>query len=183
MATRATTTAQTNAPPGPDVPAPERSRPPRALAVVRIVLGWVFLWAFLDKTFGLGYATPADQGWLDGGSPTAGFLASREGTFGELFRTMSGQAYSEWLFMGGMAGLGIALTLGIGLRLAAIGGSVLMVSMWMSMLPLDSNPIVDVHIFYALAMIALAILNAGDRWGLGRWWSDLGLVRRLPILR
>ncbi len=96
---------------------------------------------------------------------------------------MSDQAWSEWLFMGGMAGLGIALTLGIGLRLAAIGGTVLMASMWMSMLPLKDNPIVDVHVFYMVAMIALAITSAGDRWGLGRWWKDLGLVRRLPILR
>ena len=29
----------------------------RALAVLRIATGFVFLWAFLDKTFGLGYAT------------------------------------------------------------------------------------------------------------------------------
>src|SRR5688572_13701049 len=29
------------------------------LAGVRIALGWVFLWAFLDKTFGLGFATPS----------------------------------------------------------------------------------------------------------------------------
>src|SRR5688572_461628 len=29
------------------------------LAGVRLALGWVFLWAFLDKAFGLGFATPA----------------------------------------------------------------------------------------------------------------------------
>ena len=28
-----------------------------ALASLRILTGFVFLWAFLDKTFGLGYAT------------------------------------------------------------------------------------------------------------------------------
>ena len=31
----------------------------RALAVLRIATGFIFLWAFLDKMFGLGYATPA----------------------------------------------------------------------------------------------------------------------------
>ncbi|GAB3235828.1 DoxX family membrane protein [Glycomyces halotolerans] len=155
----------------------------RALAAVRIALGWVFLWAFLDKTFGLGFATPAGNGWIDGGDPTAGFLASRQGTFAELFQGMAGQVWASWLFMGGLAGLGIALILGIGLRLAAIGGSVLMLSMWMSMLPLKDNPVVDTHIFYALAMIALAIAGAGETWGLGRWWKELGPVRRFPILR
>ncbi|WP_114149475.1 DoxX family membrane protein [Glycomyces xiaoerkulensis] len=155
----------------------------RALAAVRIVLGWVFLWAFLDKTFGLGFATPAGQGWIEGASPTTGFLASRQGTFGDLFQGMSGEVWADWMFMGGMAGLGIALTLGIALRLAATGGVLLMVSMWASMLPLEQNPVVDVHLFYAIAMIALAIAQAGDTWGLGARWKELALVQRLPILR
>jgi thiosulfate dehydrogenase [quinone] large subunit len=29
-----------------------------AFASLRLLTGFVFLWAFLDKTFGLGYATP-----------------------------------------------------------------------------------------------------------------------------
>ena len=48
-------------------------------------LGWVFLWAFLDKTFGLGFGTGldaetgvvdrfGDAAWINGGSPTLGFL-------------------------------------------------------------------------------------------------------------
>jgi thiosulfate dehydrogenase [quinone] large subunit len=35
------------------------ARATKFLAVFRVVLGFEFLWAFLDKTFGLGYATPA----------------------------------------------------------------------------------------------------------------------------
>ena len=30
-----------------------------AAAAARISLGWIFLWAFLDKTFGLGHETAA----------------------------------------------------------------------------------------------------------------------------
>lgn len=30
-------------------------------AVTRISLGWVFLWGFLDKAFGLGVDTPAAE--------------------------------------------------------------------------------------------------------------------------
>jgi len=41
----------------------------RALAVLRITTGFVFLWAFLDKTFGFGYATPSAKAWIHGGSP------------------------------------------------------------------------------------------------------------------
>ena len=46
------------------------------LAVFRVVLGFEFLWAFLDKLFGLGYATPSAKAWIAGGSPTKGFLSS-----------------------------------------------------------------------------------------------------------
>ena len=46
------------------------------LAAIRISLGWIFLWAFVDKLFGLGFATPSARSWLNGGSPTKGFLAN-----------------------------------------------------------------------------------------------------------
>ena len=39
----------------------------RALAVLRILYGLTFLWAFIDKVFGFGYATPSGKGWIDGG--------------------------------------------------------------------------------------------------------------------
>jgi hypothetical protein len=47
-----------------------------SLAVLRVSMGFVFLWAFLDKTFGLHYATPSAKAWIHGGSPTQGFLKS-----------------------------------------------------------------------------------------------------------
>ncbi|MEU0650528.1 hypothetical protein ABZ537_51060, partial [Streptomyces umbrinus] len=46
-----------------------------AFASLRLLTGFVFLWAFLDKIFGFGYATPSGKGWIDGGSPTMGFLS------------------------------------------------------------------------------------------------------------
>ncbi|HEV2634497.1 MAG TPA: hypothetical protein VGX23_05090, partial [Actinocrinis sp.] len=47
-----------------------------AIAIVRIGTGFMFLWAFLDKTFGLGYSTASAKAWIHGGSPTKGFLGS-----------------------------------------------------------------------------------------------------------
>ena len=44
-------------------------------AAIRLSIGWVFLWAFLDKAFGLGHETPAKDAWVNGGSPTKGFLS------------------------------------------------------------------------------------------------------------
>src|SRR4030095_7307470 len=62
----------------------------RALAVLRISTGFVFLWAFLDKTFGFGYATPSAKAWINGGSPTKGFLSSIDvGPFQNVFHTIA----------------------------------------------------------------------------------------------
>ena len=60
------------------------------LAVARVLLGLVFLWAFVDKLFGLGIATPAARAWLNGGSPTTGFLKSVEGPFSNFFNGIAG---------------------------------------------------------------------------------------------
>jgi thiosulfate dehydrogenase (quinone) large subunit len=160
------------------------------LAVFRVVLGFEFLWAFLDKTFGLGYATPAERAWINGGSPTKGFLSRvAVGPFESTFHTIAGATWADWLFMAGLLGIGLALIFGIGLRAAAVSGTVMMVLMWAAEWPLDkltsagepsmsTNPIVDYHIIYALALIALAVTYAGRTWGLGRWWAGLPFVQR-----
>jgi thiosulfate dehydrogenase (quinone) large subunit len=173
--------------------APERTITTGAakfLAVFRVVLGFEFLWAFLDKTFGLGYATPAERAWINGGSPTEGFLSRvAVGPFEDTFHAWAGAPWADWLFMIGLLGIGVALVLGIGLRMAAVSGTVMMVLMWAAEWPLDkltsageptmsTNPIVDYHIIYALALIALAVTFAGNVWGLGRRWARLPFVQR-----
>ena len=87
------------------------------LAVFRVALGFAFLWAFLDKTFGFGYATPSAKAWINGGSPTKGFLSGvAVGPFEDIFHSWAGTPWANWLFMIGLLGIGIALILGIGLR-------------------------------------------------------------------
>jgi thiosulfate dehydrogenase (quinone) large subunit len=164
------------------------------LAVFRVAVGFVFLWAFLDKTFGFGYATPAARAWINGGSPTKGFLGRvAVGPLESTFHSWAGAAWADWLFMAGLLGIGIALVLGVGLRIAAAGGTVMMLLMWAAEWPLarftsagepsmSTNPIVDYHIVYALVLIALALTYAGHTWGLGRQWAKLPLVRRNPWL-
>src|SRR5918996_2751704 len=108
-------------------PAPGRvitARATKFLAVFRVLLGFEFLWAFADKTFGLGYATPAAKAWINGGSPTKGFLSRvAVGPFEDTFHTWAGAAWADWLFMAGLLAIGIALVLGIGLRIAAVSGT------------------------------------------------------------
>jgi thiosulfate dehydrogenase [quinone] large subunit len=154
-----------------------------AAGVTRLALGWVFVWAFLDKAFGLGFATPADAAWLEGSSPTTGYLSSIDGTFAELFNGMAGTAWADWLFMLGLLGIGVALMLGIFMNLAALSAAVMLVLMWMAALPLENNPFMDDHLVYAAVAILLALMGAGRWLGLGAVWERLPLVRRSPLLK
>ncbi|MCP2306148.1 hypothetical protein [Actinokineospora globicatena] len=166
-----------------------------ALAVTRLVMAGIFLWAFLDKAFGWGYATPAGKGWFDGGSPTRGFLSGLDhGPFAGALRSWAGNPVADWLFMLGLLGVGLALLLGIGLRVAAVSGVVMMGLMWVAEWPLarhtdhggltrSTNPLLDYHVVYAVVLVLLAALAAGDVWGLGRRWSAMSFVRSNPWLR
>ena len=156
----------------------------RVLAVLRIVFGLTFLWAFFDKLFGFGYATPSGKGWIDGGDPTAGFLG--KGTSGPLkdfYQSLVGDWWVTPLFMVGLAGIGFALIFGIGMRIAAVAGTLLYLLMWSANLPPENNPVLDDHIVGAITVIALALVAAGNVWGLGKWWSSLDFVRKYPWLR
>ncbi|MEV7389732.1 MULTISPECIES: hypothetical protein [unclassified Streptomyces] len=161
-----------------------------ALAGLRLVTGFVFLWAFLDKTFGFGYATASGKGWIDGGSPTKGFLSGvAAGPMESTFHDWAGQGWADWLFMLGLLGIGLALIAGIGLRLAAVAGTLMMAFMWIAEWPpakhlsdgsvsMSTNPFADYHLIYAVVMIALAAAGAGTVWGLGKIWARLPFVSR-----
>lgn len=158
---------------------------PYVWAASRIVLGFIFLWAFIDKTFGLGYSTPSARAWLNGGSPTNGFLSNAKGWFAEPFKAIAGNVVTDWLFMAALLGIGLALLLGIGMRVAAVSGALLMTLMYLVAIPGvagTTNPVVDDHVVYALVLVALAMTKAGQTLGFGRYWSRLSLVKRYPFL-
>ena len=164
-----------------------------SLAVLRIAFGFTFLWAFFDKLLALGYSTGraedgsvdrfGDAAWIHGGSPTKGFLAfGADGPFKGFYDDIAGAAWADWLFMAGLLGIGLALTLGVGMRIAAIAGAALYVLMWSVVLPPANNPLIDEHILGALTVVALALTNAGNTWGLGKVWGRTALVGRFNWL-
>ena len=167
----------------------------RALAVLRISLGFVFLWAFVDKLFGLHYSTPTARAWIHGGSPTKGFLASVEvGPLQSTFHSIAGAGWADWMFMIGLLGIGVALIAGIGLRIAAVCGVALLALMWLAEYPpaqhtsggapsQSTNPFMDYHAIYAVGVVAVALCDAGSTWGLGGWWARQPLVERHAWLR
>ncbi len=152
-------------------------------ALLRLAMGFTFLWAFLDKTFGLGFSTASDKSWLDGASPAAGFLQNAtHGPLASFYQSLAGNPVVDWLFMLGLLGLGIALTFGIGLKIAGYAGALLMLMMWSAVLPPKNHPFLDDHIVYLIVLLLLPRVKAGNAWGLGMWWSNTALVRKFPFL-
>lgn len=170
-------------------------RAARPLAVLRIVTGLTFLWAFFDKAFGLGYSTVSERAWINGGSPTKGFLSHvAVGPLESTFHSWAGAAWADWLFMLGLLAIGVALVLGIGMRIAAVATALMMLMMWAAEWPLaqhtsagaasgSTNPLIDYHVIYAIVAIVLAYAAAGDTWGLGRMWAKLPFVQANRWLR
>lgn len=183
--------------------APAAEREPRAVGgifwgVLRIAMGWTFLWAFLDKAFGLGFATGRNpetgaidffgpDAWINGGSPTEGFLSlglHTKGFLVDFYSGLAGQGWVDWIYMISMLLIGAALILGIATRLAAAGGVLWMVMFYTAAaLWPENNPFLDDHIVYAIVLVGIAVVGAGRYLGLGKRWERLPLVRRYSVLR
>jgi thiosulfate dehydrogenase [quinone] large subunit len=155
---------------------------PYLWALTRLSLATVFLWAFFDKVFGLGHETTAAHSWLSGGSPSAGFLGGATGPFAGFYQSIAGAGWVDWIFMVGLLGIGVALLLGIGMRIAAVSGAVMVVLMWSASLPPQDHIFMDNHIVYALVLLGIAVVGAGNTLGLGKWWTGTALVRRFAWL-
>ena len=163
--------------------ASKRDRTGYIWALLRFGMGWIFLWAFLDKLFGLGFATEAGKGWIDGGSPTFGFLNfAASGPLEGFYNGLAGNAVVDWLFMLGLLAIGLPLVLGIGVRIAASIGVFMLLLMYSALVLPANNPVLDDHIIYAVIMLGLAIANPGYHLGLGRWWGKTRLVKEFPVL-
>ncbi len=153
--------------------------------LLRIALGWIFLWAFLDKIFGLGFSTSPAKSWLKGVSPTSGFLKfATKGPLTHLYQALAGHPAVDWLFMLGLLLVGLSLVLGIAVRLAGISGIILLALIFSAKsLPPVNNPILDEHIFYILVLFGIIFTRAGRWIGLEDRWDNSALVKRLPFLK
>lgn len=128
------------------------------LISLRLAMAFIFLWAFFDKLLGLGFATTADKAWINGGSPTTGFLSfGVKGPFAEIFHSLAGVAAVDWLFMLGLLFIGVTLLLNKYVVWGSLAGVVMMSLMWLALLFPENNPIIDEHIVYALVFALLAI--------------------------
>lgn len=141
------------------------------LTALRLMVGWVFLGAALRQI--------PDAAWS-----AAGFMG-RASYFTGFYNFLSQppliniiDALIPWVHLL----LGLALILGVFMRLTAVVGSTLMI---LYLLPRIEFPgvITDAHIFYALIMVYLASVGAGRIWGLQGWIDKLEPLEKHPRMR
>jgi thiosulfate dehydrogenase [quinone] large subunit len=173
-------------------------------ALLRVFMGWTFLWAFLDKAFGLGFSTGRDpetgaiaffgdgQAWFNGGSPTRGVFAYalNAGPFQGFYEnlgnvTMTAQgpaaappAWIDAVYMVSMLLIGLGLITGVMHHMAAVGGMIwLAIFYTATAIWPEHNPFLDDHIVYGVILVGLILANAGRYYGLGKVWQRLDFVK------
>lgn len=129
-----------------------------ALLLVRLSIGFIFLWAFFDKLLGLGFATVAEKAWIHGGSPTFGFLTyAVKGPFASFYQSIAGNPIVDWLFMIGLLFVGVTLLLNKYVKWGAIAGIAMLLLMYTAVLLPENNPIIDDHIVYIFILSYFAL--------------------------
>jgi thiosulfate dehydrogenase (quinone) large subunit len=163
--------------------------------LLRMGLGLIFLWAFFDKLLGLGFSTCRDGetgivtimcegAWLNGGSPTTGFLKfATSGPLAGFYQSLAGITMVDWIFMLGLLGIGIGLTFGIMVRISSLTGALIVFMMWSAVLPPEHHPFLDDHIIYLIVLVGFIFSNAGRNIGFGEKWEKLNIVRKYKFLR
>ena len=153
-----------------------------ALAVFRIMIGWLFIWGFLDKFFGLGFETSPGQGVIDGGSPSSFVIYVAGGIFKDLFNSLAGNASIDFLMMAGLLILGITITFGIATKLTTIFSILFFIVMFCLVIPPKDNPVLDYHIILAVGMLVIYWMGGYTKLSLTDRIRELSIVKRFPIL-
>ena len=153
------------------------------IGILRIALGFYMFWAGIDKIFGFGLATKKDAAIINGGKATLGFLKFGTATspLHGFYAAIAGNVITEILFVGGLVLIGLALMLGVGTRIAGISGAILMSLMYLAVLPMTHNPLLDEHIIYGLSFLYFATMpKVGNYLGFGAKWGEI--TNNNPVL-
>ena len=161
---------------------------PKAVAVGRILVGVIFLWAGLEKFVGGGgaftakgfltYGTGGTLGWpfvtgevAEGTifNPTHQFwvdLAANDGLMNVV----------NFLVQFGQISIGLSLILGIATRFASAMGALMMLFFFVAAWDFAYG-VVNQHLTYAVVTLGLGVIGAGNYYGL-----DAGIGGSLPAV-
>ncbi len=146
------------------------------LFLLRISIGWIFFYAGVTKL--------SNQAWTAGG-----YLSSAK-TFSGFYQWLASpdligtvNVLNEW----GLTIIGLALILGIFVRISSVLGSLIMILYYFPILvfpKVGANAfIIDEHIVYILVLLSLAAFRAGTAWGLESWIVRSSFFSKHPSLK
>jgi thiosulfate dehydrogenase [quinone] large subunit len=157
------------------------------VALLRIGVGIIFLWAGLEKVLGSGpdgfnaagflaHATGGSLGWpFVTGSVADGTIFNPTHEFWvSLSQNAGAMSVINFLVVFGEVAIGLCLILGLATRFAAAMGTLMMLFFFVAAWEF-SNGIVNQHLTYALICAAIAGLGAGKYYGL-----DAVISERFP---
>lgn len=153
-----------------------------ALAAFRIMAGWIMLWPFFDKLFGLGFQTPHGGGWIDGVSPSSYVVYVAGGLFKDFYVSLAGNFVIDVILMAALLVLGVTLVLGIAARQTTSGMCAFLLIMYSLHVPPSDNPVIDYHIMLVAGMLAVYFLGGFEKLSLRDRWKETRIVRRFPVL-
>jgi thiosulfate dehydrogenase [quinone] large subunit len=148
-----------------------------AIAIGRVVIGIVFLWAGLEKIIGEGLGTWSAAGFLEfatGGTLGWPFVTGEvaEGTIynptHDFWVALAGNEAAmtviNYLVPLGQLGIGIALILGLLTRFGALMGTLMMLFFFVAAWDFAYG-VVNQHLTYAVVTLGLGIVGAGNYYG------------------
>ena len=143
-----------------------------AVVSLRLIMGWLFLYSGITKVL--------DPEWT-----ASGYLmhAVPEGNpFAGIWTMLAGVPLVDLLFQFGLTLVGLGLIVGAFTRWNAFWGSVMMLLIWASSLPLENGIVVDEHIVYIAVLFGLSAVSAGRVAGLDPYLESI-LAKDIPWLR
>lgn len=158
-----------------------RTKGEYVLAVFRILIGWIMLWPFFDKMFGLGFQTPAGSGFFEGGSPSSFVTFVSGGIFEDFYNSLAGNLAVDIILLAALLILGVTLILGIASKLTTIGTVAFLVVMYSLHVPPTDNPLIDFRIILSVGIVAVYLLDGFDYLSLNAKWKETWLVKKFPI--
>ncbi len=162
------------------------------ILALRLVAGWYFLYAGLDKVFTfIGGSEPfTAAGFLSFGTAGTTSATVAEGTvvnptapfWADLAANGSALTAVDFLIPFGQVAIGAALILGLATRLAAVMGFLMMAFITIAAWDF-AHGFVNSTSFLALVTLFLGVIRAGEVYGLDAIVDEQPIVKRTPALR
>jgi len=150
------------------------------LGLLRIFFGFEFLWAFLDKFFGLGIGTAPENSFLAGAPLTEGYLSfvtNPNSPFAFVFNGPDALLvqlgiFVDLAYLGMLLVGGITLISGIGVRIGGLSTFIFFFSVWLATFPPANNPFIESHFLQMWILLFFVISNSGYWLGFGERWHN-----------